>query len=139
VDLWPAVVAVGFGLTTAFVIVLARRSTARWERQRTSVWRRRFVPPPPAASPPVRPVGRFRAALVRGAAATLVRTRSLRDRVRSAGPARSARGAPSAPGPDPRPRRLRRMVGAVRSLRRRPHGFRRRRRRGNDPRISRDP
>jgi hypothetical protein len=40
-DLWPVVVVVvGFGLATALVIVLARSSTVRWERQRTAARRR---------------------------------------------------------------------------------------------------
>lgn len=33
---WPTVSAVGFVLVTALVIVLARRSTARWEREKRS-------------------------------------------------------------------------------------------------------
>jgi hypothetical protein len=42
-DPWPAVVVVGFALATALVIVLARASTGRWERQRTVERRRRIA------------------------------------------------------------------------------------------------
>ena len=42
-DPWPVVVVVGFLLSTTLVIVLARGSTGRWERQRAIERRRRMV------------------------------------------------------------------------------------------------